>query len=764
MSKVDNKGILKYDHTGDTFPFVSIISAKLVPGYKIIVRKGLEEPELTIVTNSETIKGNYLTSKYLARTTSTLYGQDALSATHIDYWIQKGAHISSEKVEQFVGELNDHLTLRTFVVGFNLSLADIVLFARTQLFKPLKDELAAKSKTLPHIHRWLNYLLSLDAFKETVAIFSPAEKKPVAKATKDTAATTTASTTSTSTEEPKKGLMGWAGNFEKLALPDLIEGKVRTRFPPEPSGYMHIGHCKAAVLNNYYATQYKGSIILRFDDTNPTKEKDEFVVNIIKDLNTIGINFEKTTNTSDYFELLMDYGEKLITTGNGYVDNTNKEEISKQREEGRDSVCRSHTVEKNLEWWAEMKKGSEFGQTCVLRAKIDMNHPDRAFRDPAMYRVSMTPHHKTGDKYKVYPLYDFACPIVDSIEGVTHALRSNEYQNKVNLYYWVTDIFGLRRPYVSDYSRLSFTHVLLSKRKLQQFVDAGIVNGWTDPRLPTLQGIMRRGLTIEALKEFVLSQGASSVNTTMDIGKLWAINKIIVEPNVPRFTAIPAKKNVLVTIQNIADDKVEKIQKLKFDKKPELGEKTLTTSNKVHLEYDDVADITVGEEVTLMGWGMNIIIRDVKKAADGTVESITADANPTGSFKDTKKRFTYLSSTTKKIPVILQDFGPLIDKPKLEEDDILEEHINKVTKWELEAFSDENILSLKVGDKLQFERRGLYNVDQVGSETTPFVMIYIPDGTTKFKPGEALHPFIKREEKNETIRVKPSSKQQQKKN
>eukprot|EP01133_Synstelium_polycarpum_P009746 gene9746-11381_t len=747
-TKEENKGVLKYDHTGATFPFVALVAAKLVPGYKIIVRKGLEKPELTLVPSGDMITGSYSCAKYLARSTpsSSLYGSDALSATRCDEWIDKIAHFKTDAISALVVQLNEHFVLRTFLVGYAITIADIALFARIQLVKELKDEIVNKAKNLPHLNRWLAYLNTLAAFQEVTRLYT-GEKEPAL-----------ANSAVPEKAAPKKGIMGWEGNMERLALPNLNMGEVCTRFPPEPSGYMHIGHCKAAVLNNYYAEEYKGKIILRFDDTNPAKEKEEYVENIVKDLATLKINFVRTTCTSDYFDLILEYAERLIKEGNGYVDNTDMLVIREQRDNMVESACRNHSVEKNLEWFDEMKRGTELGRTCVLRAKIDMKSVDRTFRDPAMFRVNLTPHHKTGDKYKAYPLYDFACPIVDSIEGVTHALRSNEYQNKQALYYWVCDIFGLRKPYVSEYSRLNFTYVLLSKRKLQFWVDEKIVDGWNDPRLPTLQGIMRRGLTIDALKAFVLAQGASSVNTTMDIGKLWAVNKTFIEPFVPRYACVP-KKHVIVNITN-GPAQPERLEKLKFDKLPELGNKTITISNSVMIESDDAADLTEGEQITLMNWGMNIFIRKITRDASGAVASIDAEANPTGSFKDTKKKLSWLSTSSKLVPVILQDFDNMITKAKLEEEDELKDFTTPVTRFELEAFSDENILTLKVGDKIQFERRGLFICDKAGDETTPFVMIYIPDGSTKFKAGEALHPFVQREAVKVEPRAKAAGKQQ----
>jgi glutamyl-tRNA synthetase len=298
------------------------------------------------------------------------------------------------------------------------------------------------------------------------------------------------------------------GSFD-VDLPGAEIGKVCTRFPPEPSGYLHIGHAKAALLNQYFAQKYQGRLIIRFDDTNPSKEKDEYIESILLDLETLGVKGDAITYTSDYFLQLMEMAEKLIQEDKAYVDDTDREQMQKERGDRIESKCRNQSVAENMALWKEMVDGTERGKQCCVRGKLDMSSDNATLRDPVYYRCNPTPHHRVGTKYKVYPTYDFACPYVDSIEGVTHALRSSEYHDRNEQYYRVLKDMQVRPVHIWDFSRLNFVYTLLSKRKLQWFVDTGRVEGWDDPRFPTVQGIKRRGLTIEALKQFILSQVCS---------------------------------------------------------------------------------------------------------------------------------------------------------------------------------------------------------------------------------------------------------------
>nr|DAD39369.1 TPA_asm: hypothetical protein HUJ06_013692 [Nelumbo nucifera] len=299
---------------------------------------------------------------------------------------------------------------------------------------------------------------------------------------------------------------GKGGSRPEVDLPDAKIGEVCLRFAPEPSGYLHIGHSKAALMNQYFAQKYQGRFIVRFDDTNPAKESNEFVENLLKDIETLGIKYEKVTYTSDYFPQLMEMAEKLILKGKAYVDDTPREQMQKERMDGVESKCRSNSPEKNTELWKEMIAGSERGLQCCLRGKLDMQDPNKSLRDPVYYRCNPVPHHRIGSKYKIYPTYDFACPFVDSIEGITHALRSSEYHDRNAQYYRILEDMGLRKVQIYEFSRLNMVYTLLSKRKLLWFVQNGKVDGWDDPRFPTVQGIVRRGLKIEALIQFILEQ------------------------------------------------------------------------------------------------------------------------------------------------------------------------------------------------------------------------------------------------------------------
>ena len=316
-------------------------------------------------------------------------------------------------------------------------------------------------------------------------------------------------------------------------------GKVVTRFPPEPSGYLHIGHVKAAMMNYHYSRMHKGKMILRFDDTNPMNEKVEFVENIQRDLKTLGITPDQVTYSSDYFDTIRDYCKQLIKDGLAYADDTPAEEMKEQRDEGIESKHRQNTVKQNLEHFEGMLKGKCVEKTVkdakgkdvkqkvyfCIRAKMDMSNKVKCLRDPVFYRCKEEKHHRTGDKYKAYPTYDLTCPIVDSIEGVTHALRTIEYRDRNALYEWVQASLGLRKVIIYDFSKITMLYTLLSKRKLRWFVEEGRVDGWNDPRFPTVQGIMRRGMKAAALRDFMLEQGPSQKNVNMEWDKIWNFNK-----------------------------------------------------------------------------------------------------------------------------------------------------------------------------------------------------------------------------------------------
>lgn len=365
-----------------------------------------------------------------------------------------------------------------------------------------------KSKKYPNLQRWFNslsveYFDGLDDFLTTYVGKRGLGKSSGAKLKDQQGLTQKPNSVNQDTSD--KGKSGSRSTFE-VDLPNAEIGKVRLRFAPEPSGYLHIGHSKAGLLNQYFAQRYKGEVIIRFDDTNPAKESNEFVENIVKDIETLGIKHETVTYTSDYFPQLMEMAEKLIHQGKAYIDDTPREQMQKERMEGIESKRRSNSLEENLRLWREMILGTEQGLLCCLRGKLDMQDPNKSLRDPVYYRCNPLPHHRIGSKYKIYPTYDFACPFVDSIEGITHALRSSEYHDRNAQYYRIQEDMGLRKVHIYEFSRLNMVYTLLSKRKLLWFVQNGKVDGWDDPRFPTVQGIVRRGLKVEALIQFILEQ------------------------------------------------------------------------------------------------------------------------------------------------------------------------------------------------------------------------------------------------------------------
>lgn len=410
-------------------------------------------------------------------------------------------------------------------------------------------------------------------------------------------------------------------------------GEVVTRFPPEPSGYLHIGHVKAALLNFHYSRIYKGKMILRFDDTNPSKEKNEFVDSIMEDLKTLGIEHDKLTYTSDNFKMIEGMMSKMIAENKAYCDNTNVEDMRKQRMEGISSKCREQTPDENQKIWEKLLKG-EADDYCV-RGKIDMSAKNKCMRDPVFYRVNKTPHHRCGTQYVAYPTYDFACPIVDSYEGVTHCLRTNEYADRNEQYKWVLKATGLRDVTIYDFSRLNFVNVCLSKRKLQWFVDTKRVESWEDPRFPTLRGILRRGLRVETLIEFMLEQGPSKNVNLMEWDKIWAINKKIIDPISPRFTAIASDRIAHVLLINgpkeVTMDSVPMSQQ-----NANLGNKVIYRSRKIMIEKEDAASLKVDEKITLMKWGNARIVKIVENT-DGSLYLEGELMEEDKDFKSTKK-------------------------------------------------------------------------------------------------------------------------------
>jgi glutamyl-tRNA synthetase len=384
-------------------------------------------------------------------------------------------------------------------------------------------------------------------------------------------------------------------------------------------------------------------------------------------------------------------------------------------------------VEENLARFESMLAGEEAGKAWCLRAKIDMKSNNGTMRDPVLYRANDTPHHRTGTTYKAYPTYDFVCPIVDSIEGVTHALRTSEYADREEQYIWLQAALGLRKVHIHEFSRLNFVFTLLSKRKLAWFADTGKVDGWYDPRFPTVQGVLRRGVTVPALREFILGQGASKRVLDMEWDKFWAINKKHLDPVAPRYTALPAAGLVRLALAG-APPREHRTQPL-HAKNADCGVKSVLYTPSVLLDAADAAAIADGEEVTLMKWGN---VRGVRRDAGGG--GLAGELNVAGDPKTTEKKLTWLpdGDADDTVPFTLVEFDFLIKTPSLDEHADFQAALNPVTRRDTPLLGEPAMRTLQAGDIIQLERRGFVRCDRAYvSRDRPGVLFLIPDGKTR---------------------------------
>ncbi|XP_071595791.1 bifunctional glutamate/proline--tRNA ligase isoform X5 [Heliangelus exortis] len=684
------------------------------------VEISVDEGKETILRVSEHVSFTDVNSiaRYMARAagSSGLYGSNLLEHTEVDHWLEFSVTKLST-ASHFVSaikELNHCLSLRTYLVGNCLSLADLCVWAVLKDSNKWQEQLE-QNKAPVHTKRWYGFLEVQPAFQSVGAKWASGAPK-VKMATE------------------KKADVG-----KFVELPGAEMGKVIVRFPPEASGYLHIGHAKAALLNQHYQVNFKGKLIMRFDDTNPEKEKEDFEKVILEDVAMLHIKPDQFTYTSDHFETIMKYAEKLIQEGKAYVDDTLAEQMKAEREQRIESKHRNNCVSKNLQMWEEMKKGTEYGQTCCLRAKIDMSSNNGCMRDPTLYRCKNQPHPRTGNTYKVYPTYDFACPIVDSIEGVTHALRTTEYHDRDEQFYWIIEALGIRKPYIWEYSRLNLNNTVLSKRKLTWFVNEGLVDGWDDPRFPTVRGVLRRGMTVEGLKQFIAAQGSSRSVVNMEWDKIWSFNKKVIDPVAPRYVALLKEAVVPVNIPEAQEDRKEVA---KHPKNADVGLKPVWYSSRVLIEGADAETLTEGEVVTFINWG-NIIITKLNRNSSGKIVSIDAKLNlENKDFKKTTK-ITWLAETPRAplVPTVCVNYEHLITKPVLGKDEDFKQYINRNSKQEELMLGDPCLKELKKGDIIQLQRRGFFICDEPYEPVSPYsckdapcILIYIPDGHTKEMP------------------------------
>ncbi|MFH1395659.1 MAG: glutamine--tRNA ligase/YqeY domain fusion protein [Candidatus Omnitrophota bacterium] len=404
-------------------------------------------------------------------------------------------------------------------------------------------------------------------------------------------------------------------NFIKEIIDkDLKKGKnenrVHTRFPPEPNGYLHIGHAKSICLNFGIAAEYNGLCNLRFDDTNPEKEETEYVESIKEDVKWLGFDWQdREFYASDYFDKLYEYAVKLIKKGKAYVCDLTADQVREYRgtltEPGKESPYRNRSVEETLDLFNRMKSGEFDEGACFLRAKIDMTSPNLIMRDPALYRIRKEAHHRTGDKWCIYPMYDFAHCTSDSIEGITHSICTLEFENNRPLYDWILDQLEIHHPQQIEFARLNLSNTVLSKRKLLELVKEGHVSGWDDPRMPTISGLRRRGYTSESIRNFCKDIGVAKFNSIVDVVVLE--NSIRTELNKTALRVMAVLRPLKIVITNYPEGQAEELEAINNPEDPDAGRRKVPFGRELYIERDDFQEVphkkffrlTPGREVRL---------------------------------------------------------------------------------------------------------------------------------------------------------------------
>jgi len=420
---------------------------------------------------------------------------------------------------------------------------------------------------------------------------------------------------------------------------DKYEDRVHTRFPPEPNGYLHIGHAKSICLNFGIAIANGGLCNLRFDDTNPSKEDTEYVDSIKKDVKWLGFDWDdRLFYASDYFEKMYDYAVQLIKKGKAYVCELTPQEIREHRgtltQPGRESPFRNRSIEENLELFEQMRVGTFPDGSRVLRAKIDMASPNINMRDPVLYRIIKAAHHRTGDKWCIYPMYDFAHPISDSIEGITHSICTLEFEDHRPLYDWLLNCLEIFHPQQIEFARLNITNTLMSKRLLRQLVEEGHVQGWNDPRMPTISGLRRRGYTPEAIRDFCERIGVAKSNSVVDISLLEHCIREDLNAKAPRVMAV--LRPIKVIIDNYPEDKVEWLEAENNSQLPEMGTRQLPFSREIYIEDEDFMEeptkkyfrLSPGNEVRLKHAYIIKCERVIKDESTGKILEIHCTYDP----------------------------------------------------------------------------------------------------------------------------------------
>jgi glutaminyl-tRNA synthetase len=518
-------------------------------------------------------------------------------------------------------------------------------------------------------------------------------------------------------------------------------GRVHTRFPPEPNGYLHIGHAKSICLNFGLAAEYGGLCNLRFDDTNPSKEEIEYVDSIKEDVRWLGFDWgEREYYASDYFERLYQYALQLIRAGKAYVCDLSADEVREYRgtltQPGKDSPYRNRPVEENLDLFERMRAGEFPDGSRTLRAKIDMASPNLNMRDPVMYRILRAAHHRTGDKWCIYPTYDFAHGQSDSIEGITHSICTLEFEDHRPLYDWFLEELGIHRPQQIEFARLNLTHTVLSKRKLLQLVQEGRVAGWDDPRMPTLAGIRRRGYTPAAIRSFCERIGVAKRNSTVDIAMLEHCLREDLNRSAPRVMAV--LRPLRVVLDNYPEGKAEDLEAVNNPEEPAMGTRQVPFSRVLYIEQEDFREdppkgffrLAPGREVRLRYAYIIKCVDVVRDPKSGEVTELRCTYDPdtkSGSAQSGRKVKATLHwvSAAHALPAEVRLYDHLFST---ENPDDVEEGAD--WKSSLNPNSLETLTAARVepglaaaapGSRYQFERLGYFCVDCVDSRAGALV-------------------------------------------
>ncbi|MDR0139287.1 glutamine--tRNA ligase/YqeY domain fusion protein [Metabacillus idriensis] len=540
-----------------------------------------------------------------------------------------------------------------------------------------------------------------------------------------------------------------SSNFIKSIIKeDLDSGKhstVITRFPPEPNGYLHIGHAKSILINFELADDFGGRTNLRFDDTNPLKEDQEYVDSIKEDVKWLGYVWDELHFASNYFEEMYSRAVLLIKKGKAYVDDLTADEIREYRgtltQPGKESPYRNRSAEENLELFDKMRKGEFETGSKVLRAKIDMTSPNLNLRDPVIYRVSHATHHNTGDTWCIYPMYDFAHPIEDAIEGVTHSICTTEFEDHRPLYNWVVEECEMEsKPQQIEFGRLNITNTVMSKRKLKQLVDEGFVDGWDDPRMPTVSGLRRKGYTSDAIRNFVRETGVSKGYGAVDEAMLEHFAREDLKLKAPRTMGV--LKPLKVVITNYPEGESEMLDAEINPEVPEMGSRQIPFGREIYIEQDDFMEdppkkyfrLFPGNEVRLKH-AYFIKCEEVIKDENGNVVELHCTYDPetkSGSgFTGRKVKGTiHWVDAANAVPAEFRLYQPLILDADLEAEKSEEEaeektfldYVNEQSLEVVQGFVEPNMKDVKGQDKFQFFRHGYFNVDPKNS--TPEKAVY----------------------------------------